>query len=148
MNQLSNSSQNKLNLAHPDLIEIIKMAIRFSVIDFGIAETARPDEKQAEYFAKGLSKLDGVTRKSKHQVTKKKPLAMAVDIFAWVEGKVSYDKEHLSYIAGVIDACTKMLFVQGKIHHLLRWGGNWDMDGKILLDQSFDDRPHYELENP
>ena len=46
---------------------------------------------------------------------------------------------------GHINGVAEMLYKQGGITHKLRWGGNWDMDGEILIDQSFDDRPHVEL---
>ena len=49
-----------------------------------------------------------------------------------------------AYLMGV----ASVLYEKGLISHLLRWGGNWDNDGVILLDQNFDDLPHTELYKP
>lgn len=134
-------SKAQLKTAHKDLQEIMNRAIRMSDVDFGIAEGHRTIEKQQQYFAEGKSKLDGVNNKSKHNYDP----SLAVDIYAYVNHKASWDKEHLSYLAGMIHAVAEMLFEQEIITHKLRWGGNWDGDGIILDDQSFDDLPHFEL---
>ena len=68
-----------------------------------------------------------------------------VDIYPYFDNGAKWDNEHLSYLAGLIHGVTEMLLVEGKITHKIRWGGNWDMDGVILIDQTFDDRPHFEL---
>jgi peptidoglycan L-alanyl-D-glutamate endopeptidase CwlK len=119
-------------------------AIIISDIDFGIAEGHRSIELQQQYFNEGKSKIDGITRKGKHNYTP----SLAVDIYAYVNNKAVWDKETISYLAGIIQACAVILFKEGKINHIIRWGGNWDMDGEILYDQSFDDRPHFELIKP
>jgi len=119
-------------------------AIKISDVDFGIAEGHRSLEKQLQYYNEGKSKLDGVNKKSKHNYTP----SMAVDIYAYFNNKASWDNEHLSYLAGIIHAVSETLFEQKIITHKIRWGGNWDIDGVILTDQSFDDRPHFELIDP
>ena len=143
MYRFGKNSIKRLLSCHPDLQTIMFKAISISRVDFGIAEGHRPITIQQKYFAEGKSKIDGITRKGKHNYLP----SLAVDIFPFVDGCANYDNEHLSYLAGLIHAVSEMLFEQGKIYHHLRWGGNWDMDGKILLDQSFDDRPHFELIN-
>ena len=141
MNKLSKTSKERLGTCHPDLILIIETAITISNIDFGVAEGYWPLSLQKKYFDEGKSKIDGINKKGKHNVVP----SMAVDIYAYFNGKAQWDKESLSYISGVIHAVTEMLLKEDKISHRIRWGGNWDMDGVILIDQSFDDRPHYEL---
>lgn len=140
-----NKSDKKLNTCHADLQLIMRTAIALSRMDFGIAEGKRSDATQAKYFAEGKSKCDGVTSKSKHQVTRSQPKAMATDVFPYVNGKADYSMETLSYLAGHIVAVSEMLYSFGRISHVVRWGGNWDGDGEILTDQEFDDRPHFEL---
>ena len=112
-----------------------------SSIDFGVSEGFRSIKKQKEYFDKGLSKIDGVSRLGKHNYFPSR----AVDIYPYINRRADWSEEHLSYIAGVIMATAKTLLINGLIIYELRWGGNWDMDGEILRDQSFDDRPHFEL---
>ena len=141
MFKFSNKSKERLNTCHKDIQLIMNEAIKISNVDFGIAEGYRSLEKQFQYFKQGKSKIDGVTKKGKHNYTP----SLAVDIFPYLENEANWDNEHLSYLSGVIHAVSEILFTQGKITHKIRWGGNWDMDGVILIDQSFDDRPHFEL---
>lgn len=141
MYKFSEISKNKLSECHADLQLIMDKAISITNIDFGIAESYRSTAKQYRYFLQGKSKLDGITRKSKHNL---RP-SMAVDIFPFVNNTPNWDNEHLTYLSGVIQTVGALLLKSGKIKHSIRWGGNWDMDGTILIDQSFDDRPHFEL---
>jgi len=137
----SNTSKKRLATCHKDLQLIMNTAIQFSSIDFGIAEGHRSVELQQKYFKEGKSKIDGINKKGKHNYNP----SLAVDIYLWINNKASWDKETLSYVMGFIQGIAEMLLWQDKITHRLRWGGNWDMDGEILIDQSFDDRPHIEL---
>lgn len=140
--KLSTTSERRLQTCHKDLQLIVHAAIKVSPIDFGVAEGQRSDEKQREFYLKGLSKLDGVTKKSKHQV---KPLSEALDFYPYVNGHTDYSIPNCTAVAMVLITVAEMLYQQGMIKHRLRWGGNWDQDGVILTDQSFDDLPHVEL---
>ncbi|MAX80336.1 MAG: peptidase [Crocinitomicaceae bacterium] len=135
------TSLERLSTCHQDLVDIMNLAIQVSSVDFGIAEGHRSVEKQQQYFREDKSKIDGITKLGKHNYHP----SLAVDIYPYVNGKAEWDNEHLSYLSGVIEACANILVQQGRIGHRIRWGGNWDMDGAILIDQSFDDRPHFEL---
>lgn len=144
MHKLGNSSNKKLNTCHQDIQMIVRTAIALSVIDFGIAEGERSVEKQQLYFKAGKSKVDGINIKGKHNYSP----SLAFDIYIFLNGKASWDFNHLCYVAGVLTTVSQQLYEQGKISHLLRWGGNWDKDGEIVSDQSFDDLPHFELYQP
>ena len=141
--KFGSTSKQRLHTCHVDMQKIMNMAISVSDIDFGIAEGHRSVALQKKYFLEGKSKIDGVNRLGKHNY---KP-SLAADIYLWINGKAKWQNEDLSYLAGVIQTCATLLHRQGKISHVIRWGGNWDMDGEILYDQSFDDRPHFELVN-
>ena len=54
----------------------------------------------------------------------------------------------MTYVAALFIAIAKDKFRKGDIRYLIRWGANWDMDGVIDFDQSFDDYPHVELYEP
>lgn len=140
-------SLDRLATCHPDLQLIMNTAIEISDIDFGIAEGARPVERQQELYAQGrtapgkiVTWIDGVTQKSKHNMVP----SMACDIYIWINGKAIWDNEHLSYIAGLVHGVSAFLFELGRVNHVVRWGGNFDMDGQ-LVEESSTDRPHFEL---
>lgn len=141
MFKFSVTSRQRLETCHPDLIKIFETAIKMSDVDFGIAEGFRDVERQMKLFKEGKSKIDGIHRKGKHNYNP----SHAVDIYAYYENKAQWDSEHLCYISGIIKAVSELLYKENKISHQIRWGGNWDRDGIILKDQSFDDLVHFEL---
>ena len=141
--KFSKRSLAQLATCHPDLQRILTEALKVSDIDFGISEGHRPAAKQKEYFDAGKSKIDGVKKKSKHNLTP----SMAADTYAYVGG-VSYKQKDIIFLAGVVTATANSLFAQGEITHKVRWGGNWDRDGEIITDQNFQDLVHFELYKP
>lgn len=144
-------ARSKANLAtcHPDLRLIAEEAIRHSPVDFGISEGLRTDEKQLEYFLARKSRLDPRVpeqrAKCRHLATEH-GLSDAFDFFIHVPGKpqLAYDFNHLSFIAGVLTSTAQRLFWERRIGSRVRWGGNWDGDGEIITDQTFNDLPHLE----
>ena len=131
---------------HSDLQKVFNLAISRSKIDFGVSEGHRSVERQNKLFKEGKSKIDGITKRGKHNYTPSE----AGDVYAYhpnleTRRKIAYSREHLAYISGVIDASAMELYEKGEISHLIRWGANWDGDGIIALDQNFDDYPHHEL---
>jgi len=143
MYKFGKTSAKRLLTCHIDIQTIMNKAIENSPIDFGVAEGERSVERQKELFDAGLSKIDGVTRKGKHNYSP----SLAVDIYPFINGAADWDNETLSFLAGFIHGIASQLLEEGKISHAIRWGGNFDMDGEIL-EQSFDDRPHFELIRP
>lgn len=139
-------SLSNLSTCHPDLQRILSLSISRSAIDFGISEGHRSVERQYKLFKEDKSRIDGVNKKGKHNYTP----SLAADLYIYhadstVRAKVIYDTEHLSFVAGVIWACWSELYESGEVTHKLRWGGNWDSDGIIIVDQNFQDLPHVEL---
>lgn len=139
--QLGRTSLERLSTCHEDLQKIILTAIALSPIDFGVAEGHRSVERQKLLFDEGKSKIDGINKKGKHNYNP----SLAVDIYAYVNGKAMWEERHLCTIAGIIIATANMMHMQGEIESTLRWGGNWDGDGEIISDQTFMDLPHFEL---
>lgn len=151
-------SLREIKTLHKDLQLIFFLAIKKSKIDFGLSEGYRSIKKQIEYYSVGrttqlhrstITNVDGVNRISKHN---KKP-SEAGDIYIYhidsqTRQLIAFSKIHLGYIAGIIDASAEELYECGEIEHLIRWGANWDRDGIIALDQSFDDYPHFEIYKP
>lgn len=144
MFSFSNSSLDKLNTCHPDLIKIMQMAISISKVDFGIAEGKRSPARQNLLYKKGLSRIDGITKKGKHNMDPSE----AVDIYAFYEGKAQWDDIHAAYLGGIIETCAAILYMRCEISHLIRWGANWDNDGILVYDHDLKDLPHFELVKP
>ncbi len=144
MPAFSKSSRAKLDTCHPDLVKICDRVVE--QYDITVLEGKRSDELQAQYFEEGKSKLNGVTKKSKHQVTLLKPLSEAVDIAPYPVSFENTGKARARFymLAGYMFQAAEDLFNEGEIFHKLRWGGDWDND-KEFDDQSFDDLPHFEL---
>jgi len=120
-----NSLINRTGI-NPDLIEILDRAMEISIYDFGVPSSGglRSTEEQAALFTAGVSKADGRTHKSHHQT------GNAVDVYAFVNGKASWDHEHLSVVAAA------MLQASSELGIPLEWGGLW---------RGFCDRPHFQL---
>jgi peptidoglycan L-alanyl-D-glutamate endopeptidase CwlK len=146
MYKFGKGSKTKLESVHHDLVKILNLAISRSPLDFGISEGHRSLERQKELYDQGKSKIDGISKKGKHNYSP----SLAVDVYIYhpdleTRKKLAYDVPSLCIIAGVITSCAKELEEKGDIKHSIRWGGNWDNDNVILYDQSFDDLPHFEL---
>jgi peptidoglycan L-alanyl-D-glutamate endopeptidase CwlK len=124
--KLGANSINNMSGIDERLIAIAELAITLTNIDFGIPNTGglRSTEDQAKLFTSGVSKADGRTNKSYHQTGK------AVDVYAYVDGKASWDKLHLSLIAAA------MLQASSQLGFELKWGGLW---------KSWQDYPHFEI---
>jgi peptidoglycan L-alanyl-D-glutamate endopeptidase CwlK len=126
MNRFSDASLNRMVGVNKKLVEIAHRALELSPIDFGIPQYGgmRSAEEQNNLFHQGKSKCDGYRVKSNHQT------GNALDVFAYVDGKASWEREHLAIVA-----CA-MLQAANELGYKLEWGGLW---------ASFVDMPHFEL---
>lgn len=139
----SKKSLQMLSTCHEDLQLLAQESIKRSAVDFSIVEGHRSIERQRLLYEAGKSKIDGTTKKGKHNSYP----SMAFDMCPYVRGKASWRECYLCYVGGVIMAIGNQLLAEKKTTHQLRWGGNWDGDGEIITDQSFIDLPHFELYN-
>ena len=119
--KLSQRSLDKMIGVNPKLVEVVKLAITKSPLDFSISEGLRTVERQKELVAQKKSQ----TMKSRHIVGE------AVDICVLVDGKVNWDFENYRKVADVFKECAKELGVK------ITWGGDWT---------SFKDGPHFQIE--
>ena len=119
--KLSQRSLDKMIGVNPKLVEVVKLAITKSPLDFSISEGLRTVERQKELVAQKKSQ----TMKSRHIVGE------AVDICVLVDGKVNWDFENYRKVADVFKECAKELDVK------ITWGGDWT---------SFKDGPHFQIE--
>lgn len=140
MKVFSKRSLDNLVGVHPNLVKIMKEAIKDSPVDFTITEGLRTTARQKQLYAQGrttpgirVTQKNGVTSKSNHQA-KKDGFGHAVDLYPYYNGAVQVsDKEvipKLKLIAVHIKAVAKCLGLK------ITWGGDW----KTPYDP-----PHFEL---
>jgi peptidoglycan LD-endopeptidase CwlK len=132
--KLSNTSKDRLKGVNTKLIAIVEAAITNSPYDFGIPPDGglRTTERQKELYALGRTKAgnivtqtDGVKKKSVHQS------GNAFDIYAFVDGKASWEAKYYEPIARHIQ---KVALEQFGVK--LTWGGDWT---------KFKDLPHFQI---
>jgi len=132
---LGKKSLERLDGVHPDLVRVVKRAIKLSEIDFTVTEGLRTNARQAQLFKAGASK----TMNSRH-IT-----GHAVDLAAWVDG-IRWDWGLYLKIADAMKKASEELKIP------IRWGGTWDLLYNVntpikaeSLHKSFPDGPHFEL---
>ncbi|CAB3863651.1 hypothetical protein LMG26858_02354 [Achromobacter anxifer] len=124
--RLSARSLQRLEGVHPQLVEIVKLAIRRTPVDFTVVEGLRTAERQRELVAKGASQ----TQNSLHL---KQPdgYGHAVDLAPLVGGAIPWDRwEEFRRLADVVKACAAELGVP------VEWGGDW---------KTLKDGPHFQI---
>ena len=100
----------------------------------------RRDERQHELFLRSVSKCDGYEKRSNHQIKPGEEFGRALDFYAYVNGKASWESHHLSMVAAVILSTAQRLLEEGQVTIELRWGGTFGSD---CLDGW--DKPHIEI---
>lgn len=90
MNRASRRTLNNLTGVHFKLAAVVGYTLAISEEDFFVNEGLRTAEKQQEYFKKGASKLDGINKKSNHQ------LGRAVDVY--YTGWKNTDKDNTRWL--------------------------------------------------
>jgi len=118
--KLSQRSTDRLKGVDERLVRVVNRAIEITEVDFAVTEGLRNPERQIELVNKGFSQ----TLKSKHLT------GHAVDLAAFIDGKISWEKPFYYKIA---DAMKKAAEEQ---QVAIRWGGDF---------KSFFDGPHFEL---
>ena len=146
--KLSKRSLAKLEGVDDRMVRVVKTAITFSKVDFGVIQGLRTIEEQRELVAKGASQ----TMKSKHLE------GLAVDLMAYVGSRGSWE---LTLYDDIADAMKLAAIEEGVP---IRWGAAWQisdirdwdgtmqdaMDNYIDLRRSqgrrpFIDGPHFEI---
>jgi len=153
MYSFGSKSKAQLDTCHKDIQAILNEVIKY--FDFSVLEGIRTAERQFSLFTEGKSKLDGITKKSKHQGRENEDgviVSYAVDIMPYKKGTNAFsgkvkDKMRFYYLMGMVRAVSERLYAEGKITHKVRFGLDWDGDDNFE-DQSFDDLPHFELVKP
>ena len=148
---LSSRSLGRLDGVDEKLSNVVKKAIGYSTVDFGVIQGLRSVEEQNELVARGLSK----TMKSKHLEGR------AVDLMAYLNGRACWEINVYDEIADAM----KRAAIEEDVP--VRWGAAWTvsdirkwegtMEEAMLhyVDirrgqnkRPFIDAPHFELMTP
>ena len=146
--KLSQRSLDRLVGVKPQLVEVVKLAIELTTVDFGVVEGLRTLETQKRYVETGKSQ----TMNSKHLT------GDAVDLVAYIDGQVSWE---LNVYDNLADAM-KTAAIQKGVG--LKWGAawnvpdirNWQRSMEAAMNHYIDERrrqgrrpfidaPHFEL---
>ncbi|MDX5586542.1 MAG: hypothetical protein QNK20_16770 [Aureibaculum sp.] len=159
MSNFSDKSYKVLLTLHPDLQKIMILSLQRSCVDFGLHEGARTVPVQQAYYMQGKSSINPANYEDYRDLAKVAKHIVLPDVVEFSKSRavdlhssesyngksLAWDTNHLSYIAGIIQACAKELYNKGEIRHIIRWGGDWDSDGVIGFDHKLKDFPHHEL---
>lgn len=135
--KFSKLSTARLNTVHPSLRRVIRTALADPRCpsDFAVLCGERSREAQEEACRKGFSKVR--FPKSKHNRRDCDVHGVrAVDIAPY---PIDWnDLERFKALA------QHVLTIGNEMNVVVRWGGDWDMDGETA-DERFIDMPHFEL---
>lgn len=126
--ELNPSSKAKLKGVHPDLVRVVDRCAKDwkdKQFTFGLTCGVRTLEEQKVLVKKGASK----TLKSRH-IPAPNGYSHAVDVVAFIDGKIRWDWPLYDKIAKAMKAAAKSEKVP------IEWGGDW---------VSFKDGPHFQL---
>ncbi|MGZ9893016.1 M15 family metallopeptidase [Bordetella bronchiseptica] len=123
---LSQRSLMRLEGVHPRLVDIVKLAIERTAVDFMVVEGLRTPERQRELVAQGKSQtLNGL------HLRQADGWGHAVDLAPLVGGAIPWEeKDQFRRLADVMKACA------GELSTPIEWGGDF---------RSFYDGPHFQL---
>lgn len=152
----SQSSEDRLRRVHPRLIVVVRAALQLCKYDFSVVQGARTDEECYVNFGKGRTVAEclkgncpgryaqpnvpkitwlGHALSSNHRI-QRDGFGHAVDLLP-----EPYDYKDLTHFDAVKDA----MFQAAHAHMVtLRWGADWDCDGKPR-EKGETDNPHFEL---
>lgn len=123
--KLSERSIKNLEFVHPELDDVVRLALTSSEVDFGVAEGLRTKQRQKELVEAGSS----WTMDSYHLLQPKTNFSHAVDLWAYRGSKVSWEWDDYFSIAEAVKEASVELEVP------IVWGGVWNQIlGEITED--------------
>ncbi len=149
--KLSSRSLGRLDGVNEKLVNVVKKAIEYTTVDFGVIQGLRSIEEQKDLVARGLSK----TMNSKHLEGR------AVDLMAYLNGRGCWEVNVYDEIADAV----KQAAIEEDVP--MRWGAAWTVSDirtwsgtmeEAMLNyvdirrsqnkRPFIDAPHFELMTP
>lgn len=150
--KLGKHSRSELRGVHPDLVGVVRLAIRLTDQDFTVHDGLRTIEEQLEYCRRGVSQ----TMASMHLPQEEDGKGHAVDLVPFINGKMRWELVPCYNIAVAMRQAAREKGVA------IRWGGCWqrlDDDTRepaLMVEEyvskrrrrgrrPFIDAPHFEL---
>lgn len=133
---LSAASKRNREGVDNKLIIVGDRAIQITLVDFGYGPDSglRYAERQYALYSEGKSRADGYNKKSAHQSGR------ALDFYAFVDGRASWEPEHLAMVA-----CAH-LQAASELGIRVKWGGLWSQKNPPANGVHYGwDMPHIEL---
>jgi len=128
MPRYSKRSKERLASCDERLQEVFNEVIKH--VDCSVLEGHRSKERQNRLYDEGRTKVKYPN--GRHNISPSK----AVDVTPYpVDWE---DRERQTLFAGFV------IGIARGMGYRLRWGGDWDMDFKVM-DNRFDDFPHFEI---
>ena len=115
--KLSKRSLSRLEGVHPELVNVVKAAIKITPHDFGVTCGVRDKTTQARLVAEKKS----FTMNSKHLIQESTGFSHAVDLVVYYNGDVCWEIDMYDEVA---DAMKQAAINLGKKIGI-KWGGAW-----------------------
>lgn len=131
MYKFSKRSLENLKNVDSRLVKICNELIK--EYDFTVIEGFRTLERQQELYEQGFSKIDGKTKKGKHNYSP----SLAIDIIPHKVGYNPFNNTPESKLM-FFELAHKFKNVAKRLNIEVSWGGDW---------KNFKDLPHFELKN-
>lgn len=128
MFKFGKASEKRLTRVVDELVKVARLALTKSKVDFGISCGIRSGKQQLLLIEQGKS----WTVNSKHLPCHCCGMSHAIDVYAWVDGKVNWEFKYYLEIKKAMFQAAKELGVK------LKWGGNWKGVKR--------DGPHYQTQ--
>ncbi|WP_367352786.1 M15 family metallopeptidase [Achromobacter animicus] len=124
--RLSQRSLARLEGVHPDLVDVVQLAIQRTSVDFTVVEGVRTLAQQHDYVRRGASQ----TMASYH-LPQRDGLSHAVDLAPIVNGGIPWSNwQAFADLAAVVKGCAAEIGVP------VEWGGDW---------KTLKDGPHFQI---
>jgi len=125
--QLSQRSKDRLQGVHPDLINVVELALCSTNIDFMVGEGLRSIERQKQLVQRNKSH----TLKSRHLT------GHAVDLWLLPNNKITWEASAYQTLAQTMKHAAEELNIP------LQWGGVWDRELSVLTDDMAKETEQY-----
>ncbi len=135
MPSFGTTSRQNLKTCDQRLQAVVRESVKH--MDFAVICGHRPKQQQNKLFA--LEKTQLKYPNSKHN----RYPSLAIDLAPYYQDSPHirwHDYKGFIYLAGLIKGVATSMDIN------IRWGGDWDRDND-LLDQTFNDLPHFEIVN-
>ena len=130
--QLSTRSLERLQGVDDKLVQVVRKAIGYTKVDFGVVEGLRTPERQIELFNSGASQIrDG----GKHVEGK------AVDLMAYLGDRGSWE---LNLYDEIADAMKQAAI---EVNVAVRWGAAWNIDDIRLWRGTMEEAMNYYIDS-